>query len=195
MRTRHAALAIVFALLSLSWAAPGEARSIRHGWVAPCSVFDNHPCEPTFCSVFDRNPCVPSPQYGIGQDLRLTVESDHKDPYVMPGHDLDTIRDLFAALRACWKPPEPEKAQQGMEMSVRLSFKRDGAMVAPPRVTYVSKGTPDDTRQIYRDAITAAFDSCLPLHFTKGLGGAIAGRPIAIRYVDNRLLDSGSKQP
>ena len=28
----------------------------------------------------------------------------------------------------------------------------------------------------------------MPLKFTGGLGGALAGRPIAIRYVDNRDL-------
>ena len=32
----------------------------------------------------------------------------------------------------------------------------------------------------------------MPLKFTGGLGGALAGRPIAIRYVDNR--DLGSKR-
>ena len=30
--------------------------------------------------------------------------------------------------------------------------------------------------------------ACKPLKFTDGLGGALAGRPIAIRYVDNRDL-------
>jgi hypothetical protein len=32
----------------------------------------------------------------------------------------------------------------------------------------------------------------MPLKFSGGLGGAIAGRPIMIRYVDNREL---GKQP
>ena len=40
-------------------------------------------------------------------------------------------------------------------------------------------------------AINASLDACMPLKFTGGLGGALAGRPIAIRYVDNREL----KQP
>jgi hypothetical protein len=31
------------------------------------------------------------------------------------------------------------------------------------------------------------------LKFTGGLGGALAGRPIAIRYVDNRELDKPTK--
>jgi hypothetical protein len=35
-------------------------------------------------------------------------------------------------------------------------------------------------------AITAALERCTPLPFTDGLGGAVAGRPIAIRFVDNR---------
>ena len=34
-----------------------------------------------------------------------------------------------------------------------------------------------------------SLDACLPLKFTKGLGGALAGRPIMIRYVDNRELN------
>jgi hypothetical protein len=35
----------------------------------------------------------------------------------------------------------------------------------------------------------------VPLKFTGGLGGALAGRPIAIRYVDNRELDKKSATP
>jgi hypothetical protein len=50
----------------------------------------------------------------------------------------------------------------------------------------VTKDTPADTRQVYRDSIHTAFERCAPLHFTQGLAGAIAGRPIAVRYVENR---------
>ena len=35
-------------------------------------------------------------------------------------------------------------------------------------------------------AFTKHSPSCTPLRFTEGLGGAVAGRPIAIRFVDNR---------
>jgi hypothetical protein len=31
--------------------------------------------------------------------------------------------------------------------------------------------------------VTSAIDGCLPLDVTPGLGGAIAGRPIALRVV------------
>ena len=101
-------------------------------------------------------------------------------------HRLDTIADMFGALRACWLPPPQDEARPGMQMSVRLSFTRSGQMIGAPRVTYASPDAPPAARDIYRDAIMAALTRCTPLPFTAGLGGALAGRPIAIRYVDNR---------
>jgi hypothetical protein len=75
-----------------------------------------------------------------------------------------------------------------MQMSVRFSFKRSGEMIGPPRMTFATSGAPADVRQTYLKAINASLDACIPLKFTDGLGGALAGRPIAIRYVDNREL-------
>jgi hypothetical protein len=45
-------------------------------------------------------------------------------------------------------------------------------------------------RDVYREAIDAALKRCTPLHFTDGMGGAVAGRPIAIRFVDDRTIDA-----
>ena len=80
-------------------------------------------------------------------------------------------------------------------MSVRFSFKRSGEMIAAPRMTFSTSGVPSDTRATYLKAINASLDSCLPLKFTGGLGGALAGRPIAIRYVDNRDLGKQAEKP
>ena len=81
-----------------------------------------------------------------------------------------------------------------MQMTVRLSFKRDGEMFGQPRLTYATPGSSTDTRKTYRDAIDAALARCTPLTLTKGLGGAIAGRPINIRYVDDRGEQQGAQQ-
>ena len=54
---------------------------------------------------------------------------------------------------------------------------------------------PADTRATYLNAINASLKACLPLKFTGGLGGALAGRPIAIRYVDNRELGKQAEKP
>ncbi len=159
----------------------------------PCSVLDNRPCTPSYCSVFNRGPCIPEIDYPYGQNLQLTVESVPSQAdtakYQRPDHDLDTIGDLFAALRSCWSPPPAESARRGMQMSVRFSFNKSGGLIGPPRLTYATSGVPAEIRSTYLDAINASLNACLPLKFTSGFGGALAGRPIAIRYVDNRELE------
>lgn len=163
---------------------------------APCSVLDNRPCTPYHCSILNDGPCIPEIDYPYGQDLRLTIHSVPPEQdaakYRQPGHDLNTIGDLFAALRSCWSPPPADVAREGMQMSVRFSFKRSGEMIAAPRVTFATAGVSADMRATYLKAINASLDACLPLKFTDGLGGALAGRPIAIRYVDNRALGKTS---
>ena len=158
----------------------------------PCSVLDNRPCTPTFCSVFNHGPCIPEIFYPYGQNLQLTIESvpsqSDSAKYQRPDHDLDTIGDLFAELRSCWSPPPADSARQGMQMSVRFSFNKSGDLIGPPRITYATSGAPADIRSTYLSAIKDSLNACLPLKFTDGLGGALAGRPIAIRYVDNREL-------
>jgi hypothetical protein len=159
-----------------------------------CSVFSRHPCAPAVCSVFHRGACIPDYGTPVGQDLRLTVESAAPAPSVPRDdndgseHKLDTIRAMFDALRACWVPPTKDEALAGMQMSVRFAFKRSGEIIATPRVTYATPGVPPETRDVYRSAIAAALERCTPLHFTDGMAGAIAGKPIAIRFVDNRNL-------
>jgi hypothetical protein len=79
-----------------------------------------------------------------------------------------------------------------MEYTIRFAFRRDGEVIAPPRMTYASHDASTDLRSTYRDAIDAALKRCTPLHFSGGMGGAVAGRPIAIRFVDDRTIDSNS---
>ena len=166
---------------------------------APCSVLDGQPCTPSFCSVFNHGPCIPEIDYPYGQNLQLTIESAPPQgdaaKYQKPDHDLDNIGDLFAALRSCWSPPPADTAREGMQMSVRFSFKRSGEIIASPRVTFATAGTPAEIRATYLKAINASLAACVPLKFTGNLGGAIAGRPIAIRYVDNRNLGRQAEKP
>jgi hypothetical protein len=166
---------------------------------APCSVLSGRPCTPYFCSVFNHGPCIPEIDYPYGENLQLTVETvpsqDDKAKYTKPDRDLDSIGDLFAELRSCWSPPLADDAREGMQMTVRFSFKRDGEIIAAPRLTFATVGVSADTRAAYLKAINASLDACVPLKFTDSLGGALAGRPIAIRYVDNRDLQQQSGKP
>jgi hypothetical protein len=192
-------LIVLFAGMGAADAGPRrqiDATPFSH---APCSVLDNAPCTPSFCSVFNHGPCIPEIDYPYGENLQLTIETvppqGQAEKYQKPDHDLDTIGDLFAALRSCWSPPPADSAREGMQMSVRFSFKRSGEIIATPRLTYSTAGVSADTRATYLKAINASLDACMPLKFTGGLGGALAGRPIAIRYVDNRELGKQSGTP
>jgi hypothetical protein len=190
-------------IATAGWAIAGSAHAWHRRHIdatpfahAPCSVLSHRPCTPYFCSVFNRGPCIPEIDYPYGENLQLTIESvpshDDAPKYVRPDHDLDTIGDLFAELRSCWSPPPADIAQAGMQMTVRFSFKRDGAIIAVPRMTFATEGVSADTRDTYLKAINASLDACVPLKFTGNLAGALAGRPIAIRYVDNRELQASS---
>ena len=79
---------------------------------------------------------------------------------------------MYAALRACWVPPPKDAARHGMEYTIRFAFKRDGAIVAPPFVTYASHDAPAKVRDTYRDAVNAALTRCTPLHFSDGMAEA-----------------------
>jgi hypothetical protein len=165
-----------------------------------CSVFRRYPCAPSYCSPFSHRPCRPFYGFPLGENLQLTIvsntdaapvnpdqkDADHHSDDAATAHDVDTIRAMFTALRACWQPPLESEAREGMQMSVRFSFTRDGNLKGPPRVTYVSPGVTPDARQVYEQAIKDTLDRCTPMQFSKGMGGAIAGHPIAIRFVDNR---------
>jgi|SRR5690349_6107866 len=164
----------------------------------PCSVLGRRPCIPyeTYCSVFRRDPCLPDIDYPIGQTLQLTIVSrgDGEKPDApaeensagRSPRDLNTIGDVFSALRACWVPPGKDVARSGTQITLRLSFNSHGGIISEPRTTYVTADTPPDVRQVYANAANGALKRCTPLQFTDGLGGALAGRPFAIRFVDDR---------
>lgn len=167
----------------------------------PCSVLSGHPCHPSFCSVFQHGPCFPDYGPTLGQGLRLNVaatESTTKEKPVTDRRDegrmVNTIHDMFDVLRACWVPPPKDKARYGMEYTIIFAFKRDGELIAPARMTYMTHGVPAQVRDTYRDAVDAALKRCTPMHFSTGMAGAIAGRPISIRFIDDRMLDDNSNK-
>jgi hypothetical protein len=126
-------------------------------------------------------PCLP-------QSLALTIDSRTAGAGKSPSPDalINSLQDLFAALRACWAPPARDQAQEGMQMTVRFAFRRSGEIMAPPFVTYTKAGTKVEVKQIYRHAIDEALDRCGRLSFSDAFKSAIAGRPISVRYVDDR---------
>lgn len=98
---------------------------------------------------------------------------------------VDRIRDIFPAIRACWRMPAAH-GPSGSELTLRFSFKRAGVLIGPPRITYSRLQGDRDSHRLFVASVLAAIDNCLPLAFTDGFGAAVAGRPITIRFVDDR---------
>jgi hypothetical protein len=152
-----------------------------------CGVLDGPGCNPNQCSILDGPGCQAQAQGGgVSENLQLTLGTRAAGDLKKPDGHLSTLRDLFAALRACWTPPAVENAYPGMQMSMRFSLNRDGKLIGSPRVTYASREVTQKTRDLYREAIAQSLQDCLPLTFTKGFAGAIAGRPIVLRIIDDR---------
>jgi hypothetical protein len=159
-----------------------------------CSVFDNRPCTPTFCSVFNEGPCVPDLPFPFGDGLRLNVQAQQEEAARASDKPLDTIQALFATLRACWIPPPAEQSSPGTQITVRFSLNRAGEIIGEPRTTYATPSLSAEVKSAYQTAIAAALRRCTPFRLSSGLSGAIAGRPISTRFIDNRGLRTEKPQ-
>ena len=138
------------------------------------------------CGVLGGSACLTLAQVGPGQRQGLLLGTRPFPNAKKPSGELNTLNDLFAALRACWVPPPLQNAERGMEMTLRFSFNRDGKLIGPPQVTYAKPEVSVKTREVYREALGQSLQNCTPLPFTSGLGGAVAGRPMVVTIFDDR---------
>ena len=113
--------------------------------------------------------------------------------FVLPGLavraetvQVDSIHDVIAKLRTCWKPPPAGRAHPGIDITVVVSFNRDGDILGHPKITYESEQATDNDRVMYRIAVMEALQRCTPMPFTEGMAGAVAGRPFRIQF-QNRI--------
>ena len=95
---------------------------------------------------------------------------------------VNTIRDVFARIRSCWRPPDASRAHPDIAITVIVSFNRAGEILGHPRVTYESEQADDNDRLLYRVAVMEALQRCTPMPFTESMAGAAAGRPFAVRF-------------
>jgi hypothetical protein len=105
-----------------------------------------------------------------------------------PQGQINTLNELGAALRACWIPPSLDRSRAGMQVTVQMSFRRNGELFGKPKITFESSGASDDERLAYRIAVADMLKRCASLPFTDALGNAVAGRPFTLRLVDDRKL-------
>jgi hypothetical protein len=104
---------------------------------------------------------------------------------IVPNGPLNTLADVRKALRDCWQWPPASEVRSGMELTVRLSFKRNGEIFGA-RITYQSQNVSEEERALYHGALLAMLSRCSPLPLSEGLGAAIAGRPMTFHIHDTR---------
>ncbi|MGB7973551.1 MAG: hypothetical protein WCF81_04210 [Roseiarcus sp.] len=88
------------------------------------------------------------------------------------------VHGIATGIAACWRPPHDDD-----QVTVRMSFTRDGAVIGEPRIVFAqsSSGRADDAALAH--SMATALRDCTPLHFSAQLGSAIAGQVLDIRFV------------
>jgi hypothetical protein len=97
---------------------------------------------------------------------------------------INTLREVYFALRSCWSPPPLNEHRGRLELSVRLSFRGNGEILGQLFISFETPNVSEEERLAYRKSVAQALQRCTPIRFSKGLGGAIAGRPINLRFVE-----------
>ena len=124
-----------------------------------------------------RPPCISLA--GLAAPLLMLSTVSSAEPQ---GDRVDNIKEAFARFRACWKPPSPERANPDVAITAIVTFTRDGNIFGRPKITYESENASDNDRVAYRIAVMEALQRCSPMPFTESMGGAVAGRPFAVRF-------------
>jgi len=181
-----AAVAALAAGLMGITAAPDAAR-------AQCSVFSREPCLPYNypryypCGYHVSPGCMPQELLPLNQVPVLRVQGDAGAAGPLDrDHPANRLNEMGPILSKCLQMPPDDEVRSGMRVTLKLAFKRDGELLAPPRFTYTTPEASPEEKDRYRQAVLDMLKRCTPLPVTAALGGAIAGRPFVIPIIETR---------
>jgi hypothetical protein len=129
---------------------------------------------------------MPKFRFRMAGEVLLIATLEGSAAAQSPRAPINTLNELEAALLACWEPPPIEQSRPGMQITVLMSFKRNGELFGQPRITFQSRDASEAERASYRTAVAEMLKRCASLHFTQALGNALAGAPLTMRFVDDR---------
>jgi hypothetical protein len=127
-------------------------------------------------------PCKP-PVWIAASLLLLSLNAAATEPA-----KIDTLDQMWERLKQCWQPPKLPEGHPGMQITALFTFRRDGEILGRPRITFESPEATEADSIVYRTAVMETLQRCAPMPFTDGMGGAIAGRPLRLRFDDRRNL-------
>ena len=123
----------------------------------------------------------------LAQGTILTIEINRSNarPHGPTG-SINTLQDLMAAFAGCWAPPPADTSRGPVDLTFQVSFKRSGELFGKPRAINFARAVTDEERQRYYTAVAEAVDRCAQMPFTESMGGAVAGRPFRVNFLDRR---------
>ncbi|MGO4525141.1 hypothetical protein AB4097_09790 [Microvirga sp. 2MCAF35] len=144
------------------------------GAAAPVLAQVGRPSDPDgYWERFEQPPSLPESFNGI-----IHPRTDEEPP-----KKVNTLGDIGKAMQACWQPGGVRYS--GQEVTIRLSFKRNGEVLGKPMITHYRAGEPDaENRQAFTQAVREALVRCSPMPFSESLGAAVAGRLFTFRFID-----------
>lgn len=139
--------------------------------------------EPPF--VPDASPRLGPAPFPQGFVLDVPIKPDEREGNggKNPGQ-LTRYRQIADALAACWHPPAEFDDHRWNQVTLRVSFKRDGTVNGLPRIPYTDEGLTTEARSDLRTSLIAALNACVPLSLSPSLGSAIAGQIFALRFTE-----------
>ena len=119
----------------------------------------------------------------VGTDARAVLVSSYYSNQIIVTTDarrsgpVDRPPEVGPAIAPCWRAP-----RSGDQVTVQLSFRRDGSIFGKPMIRY-AKPVDGAERQALAASIVRAVGDCAPLRFTPRLAAQIAGQVFVIRFI------------
>ena len=100
---------------------------------------------------------------------------------------VNTLKEMSSRFDECYLATVRELGLADVDITVWVSFKRDGQMIGPPRLAYESKGVTDEQDLHARTVVKEMLQRCTPMPFTETMAHAVAGRMFRMRFDMRRM--------
>ena len=92
-----------------------------------------------------------------------------------------STREIGSALLACWSRPA---GADDMGVTLRFALRRDGTVIAMPRVTFRTPGGDRVIKEAFVSSALETVNKAVPLAIAPELGEIIAGKPLTVVFSD-----------
>ncbi|MDR6635153.1 hypothetical protein J2X72_003965 [Phyllobacterium sp. 1468] len=89
--------------------------------------------------------------------------------------------EIGSALLACWVRPA---GTEDMGVTLRFALRRDGTVIALPRVTFRTPGGDRVIQEAFVSSALETVNKAVPLAIAPELGEIIAGKPLTVVFSD-----------